>query len=127
MMKFGGKLSAPYVEQETRRGRSLVTPITFDVALGGSPTTIYTGLEDFSLLLRKALVVNNTAGALSFTMRVGGNVIIPSTNIATLTTTVLTEVEGFLVNAETDVTATGSGLRLVGWGVKVQGGDGWVL
>lgn len=121
------RLSASYVEQQTRREQSLVTPITFDVALGATDTTIYTGSADFSLLLRKLIVVNDTAGAINFTFKVDGNVVVPATSISASTAFEEEGLAGFLVDPSKDLAATGNGMRAVGWGVRVQGGSEWVL
>lgn len=127
MMRFGGKLNAPFVEQETRRGESLVTPFTFDVTLGASPTTIYAGTAEFSFLLRKVIVVNSTAGAINLVMRINGSIVVPTVSIAANTAVEEEALDGLLLNAEVDFTGTGGGLRVLGWGVRVAGGDGWAL
>ena len=125
-MRFGGKLNAPFVEQETRRGESLLTPVVFDVLLGGSPTAIVTGNDTQSFLLRGLAIVNNTGGSITGVLRVDG-VQWFTQSFATNTMTRIDEFEGMLFDPDTDLTGTGIGLRAVGWGVRVGGGDTWAL
>lgn len=124
-VKFGSRLEAPFQEQKTRRQESLVTPFTFSVSLSGT-TTVYTGNDRDYLLIRKVLVTNNTGGAVTFRLLVNGNVWVPDVSLADDTVTELA-VSGMLIEPEHDITAVGNGLRVSGWGVRAEGGDGWVL
>lgn len=125
-MRFGGKLQAPFVEQEQRRGRSLLTPVVFDVSLTASPTAIVTGNDEQSFLIRALAVVNDTAGAITGVLRVDGNQWYTQ-SFGAGSMTRISQIEGMLIDPETDLTGTGNTLRVVGWGVRIAGGDTWVL
>ena len=119
--------SAPFVEQQVRRQSSLVTPETFEVDIGASSTTIYTVRSNEYFLLRKIIVVNDTGGAINFALTVGGTTWVPATSIAATTAVAETAMEGVLFDSDAAIAATGQNLRVVGWGVRVFGGDGWAL
>ena len=125
-MKFGGRVEAPFTEQRTRRQASLSTPFTLSSVLSAT-TTIYTANDRDYLLIRKMIVTNNTGGAVTFRLLVDGNVWVPDVSLANATITELTTLEGMLIEPEYDITAVGNGLRVSGWGVRVEGGDSWVL
>ena len=119
--------SAPFVEQQVRRQSSLVTPETFEVDIGASSTTIYTVRSNEHFLLRKIIVVNDTGGAINFALTVGGTTWVPTTSIAATTAVAETAMEGVLFDSDAAIAVTGQNLRVVGWGVRVFGGDGWAL
>lgn len=119
--------SAPFVEQQVRRQSSLVTPETFEVDIGASSTTIYTVRSNEHFLLRKIIVVNDTGGAINFALTVGGTTWVPTTSIGATTVVENNELSGMLFDPDAALAATGQNLRVVGWGVRVFGGDGWTL
>lgn len=123
------RTSAPFFEQETRRQRNLVTPVYFSVALGTTATTIYAGRADEFFLIRKLMIANTTAGSLNLSLLGGGDTWVSSEPIAANTTIAEDGFEGLLMNTGEDLEGTGSaaGLRAVGWGLRVLGGDGWTL
>lgn len=119
-------LNAPFFEQESRRETSLVTPVTFDVDIGAGTATVYTGIADQAFLIRAMAVINDTLGSITITVNVGGNPWFQESR-GTLTVSRISELEGMLIAPSTNITATGENLRLVGWGLRVQGGSDWVL
>lgn len=121
-----GKVDAPFHEQRTRRQESLVTPFTLSAVLSAT-TTIYSGNDRDYLLIRKMIVTNNTGGAVLFRLNVNGAVWVPDVSLANATVTEIGAVAGMLIEPEFDITATGNGLRVSAWGVRVEGGDSWVL
>lgn len=120
------KLGAPYTEQQSRRQSSLVTPEAFDVVIGASATTIYTGRDAQSFLIRKIAIVNPTGGGITGVILVGGNQWY-SASVGAGAIDLVSEIEGFLIDPSTNITATGQNLRVVGWGLRIQGGDAWAL
>lgn len=123
-MKEG--LSAPFFEQETRRQSNLVTPVAIDTAIGASATTIYTGKDDRSFLIRALGVVNTTGGNIAMTVTVGGNTWYAATVLANASARI-DELEGVLIDPSKTIQVTGNGLRVYGWGLRVFGGDAWTL
>jgi hypothetical protein len=117
---------AQYVEQGTRRPSSLKSAIVFDVAITASATTFYTGKAGEYLLLRKIALVNRTGGGITGAISVGANVWY-SASVGTNSIDVVDELAGFLVNPSVNLSATGENLRVVGWGVRVAGGEDWTL
>ena len=117
---------AQYVEQGTRRPSSLQSPVVFDVSVGATATTVYTGKPVEFFLLRRIALVNRTGGAISGEIRVGGNTWY-SASVPSNTIDVVDELTGFLINPAIDLSATGQNLRVVGWGVRVTGGEDWTL
>lgn len=115
-----------YVDQTTRRQSSLVSPVVFDVLIGATSTAIYTGIADASFLIRKLAVIDDTVGAVTLTITVDGNQWYTA-SIASDAFTQLTAFEGMLIDPSIDIAATGENLRIVGWGIRVGGGDTWVL
>ena len=115
--------------QETQRQKSLVTPVPFSVALGTSSTTIYTAREGEFFLLRKFVIANTTGSSSNLTLTVGGDTFLSSEAIAANTTVAEDGLEGFLIDDTSNLAGLGSvvGLRAFGWGIRVQGGDGWAL
>ncbi len=120
------ELSAPFIEQGNRRQSSFVTPVPFSVLIGASSTTIYTGLASQMFLLRALAVVNDRASAITLAITVGGAEWYTG-SVAADTVTRLSAIEGMLLPASTNIAATGQNLRLIGWGVRVTGGDAWAL
>lgn len=119
--------TAGYVEQSVRRQESLVTPITFDSAIGAGATVFYSGKADEFFLIRKVSVANTTGGAILFGLSVGANSWVAANSIAANTTVEIESVGGILIGTDDDISATGNGLRVFGWGIRVRGGDGWAL
>ena len=126
MRRFGGKLEAPFIEQEQRRGKSLVTPVSFDVILGATSTAIYTGKNNRSYLIRALAIVNDTAGAVTVTITGDGNQWFTQ-SIGVDSVVRVSDLEGLLLDPSVDLAGTGNGLRAVGWGLRVEGGDTWSL
>ena len=124
-MRFG-KVDAPFTEQKTRRQESLSTPFTLSSVLSAT-TTIYSGNDRDYLLIRKLIVTNNTGGAVTFRLLVNGNVWVPDVSLASATVTEIDALAGMLIEPEHDISAVGNGLRVSAWGVRVEGGDSWVL
>lgn len=124
-MKFAG-LDVPVVEQEQRRKTSFVTPLTFSESLVAT-TTLYAGDSRNYFLIRKVIVSNNTAVPVNFRVTVNGEVWVPDTSIPAFTVQESDALAGLLIEPEYDIQATGNGLRVAGWGVRVEGGDQWVL
>lgn len=119
-------LKTPYFEQQTRRQASLVTPVAFDVVVGATATDIYTGADDRAFLIRALAVVNDTGGAISATLTVNANQWYTASAGANSITRVAA-MEGILIDPAIDIAATGQNLRIVGWGLRVSGGDTWAL
>lgn len=117
---------AQYVEQGTRRPSSLQSPVVFDVSVGASATTVYTGKPVEFFLIRRIALVNRTGGAISGAVLVSGNTWY-SASVASNTIDVVDELAGFLINPSVNITATGENIRVVGWGVRVTGGEDWTL
>ncbi len=117
---------AQYVEQGTRRPESLASAVVFDVAVGASETTVYTGKANQYFLIRRIALVNRTGGAINGAINVGANTWY-SASVASNTIDVVDELGGFLLNPSVNLSATGQNLRVVGWGVRVTGGEDWTL
>lgn len=120
------ELNAPFVDNTNRRQSSLVTAVTFDTVIGATATTAYTGVANQFFLIRKVAFINPTGGAITGVLNVGAN---PwySASVATLAVDVIEEFGGFLIPPSTNLSATGQNLRIVGWGLRVAGGDTWLL
>ena len=121
------KLQAPFVEQHIRRQANLVTPVTFSVDLGGSATTFYTGIVGKFFLLREISVCNTTGGALSLTVVANGSTWVNGHSVAANTTESVAGLGGVLIADGEDLTGTGTGLTIFGWGLQIEGGDAWTL
>jgi hypothetical protein len=117
---------AQYVEQSTRRPSSLSSAVVFDVSIGASATTFYTGKPGEFFLIRRIALVNRTGGSINGAISVGANVWF-SAAVGSNTIDVVDELAGFLINPSIDLSATGQNLRVVGWGVRVTGGEDWTL
>ena len=122
-------LGPTHVDQERRRQRSLSTPVTFSVALGTSSTTIYTAKADELFLIRKFVVSNTTGASVTVSIDIGGNAIVSSEAIAANTAIAEDGFSGLLIDAGADIEGSGDavGLRVIGWGLRVEGGSDWVL
>ena len=120
------ELTAPFVDNSNRRQSSLVSAVTFDVAIGASETTAYTGLANQFFLIRKLAIVNRTGGGIATVVNIGATAWYSAT-VATLTTDVVDELSGFLLAPSTNISATGENVRIVGWGIRVEGSEGWTL
>lgn len=120
------ELNAPFFEQANRRQTSFVTPVTFDVLVGATSTTIYTGVAGQSFLIRALAAVDDTASPVTLTINVGANEWFDD-SIAADSTVRISALEGMLIPPSTNITATGNTLRVIGWGLRIAGGDAWVL
>ncbi len=117
---------AQYVEQGTRRPESLASAVVFDAVIGASATTIYTGRANQYFLIRKIALVNRTGGGIATAVLVNGNTWYSAT-VASNAIDVVDEMEGMLINPSVNITATGQDVRVIGWGVRVTGGEDWTL
>lgn len=124
-----GKNRPRPVDQYERRRRGLSTPVTFSVALGTSSTTIYTGKSEQFLLIRHIAVVNSTGGALNLTITGGADTWVSVASIAANTAEVITALNGTMIADGDDLAGLGSaaGLRVFGWGLRIEGSTDWVL
>ena len=105
---------------------SLVTPVNFDVAIGTSATTLYTGNDDF-FVIKAITVVNPTGGSLTLSsITGGGNSWVTNTVINANTSVTEIGLAGQALAPNDDLEATGSatGLRAFGWGLRIKSGDG---
>jgi|LGVE01.1.fsa_nt_gb hypothetical protein len=120
---------APFVEQETRRKASLITPVTFSIDLGAGATTIYTGLTGKFFLIREMSVCNTTTGALGLTVTEEANTWVNAHSVAANTTENIAGLSGILIIDGEDLAGLGSalGLTVFGWGLQIEGGDSWIL
>lgn len=117
-----------FPDRVQRRNNTLIAPDFFDVAIGATSTTIYTGRSDRFFLIRKIVVINNTGGAINLAMTVNSNPFVPTISIPANTGSSISELEGYLLDVSEDIAATGQNLRIRGWGVMVfGGGDLWTL
>ncbi len=117
---------AQYVEQGSRRPESLASAVVFDVSVGASATTFYVGKPAQFFLIRRIALVNRTGGAINGAVNVGPNTWY-SASVPSNTIDVVDELAGFLINPSVNLAATGQDLRVVGWGVRVTGGEDWTL
>lgn len=117
------------VDQEVKRKASLLTPETFSIALGTSSTTIYTVRADEYFLLRKVVAANTAVSAVDLTLTIDGTEVISSQSVAANTTENLDAINGLLLDPEAVLAGLGgaTGIRIWGWGVRIFGGDAWVL
>lgn len=123
------KNNIPAVFNEDARRKSLVTPETFAVAVGTSSTTLFPGRADEFFLLRDIVVANTTAGSLDLTINIGSLEAMSAFPVPANTTIDQLGIGGLLIAPGEALSAFGSavGLNMFGWGVRVSGGDTWVL
>lgn len=114
---FGGA-----VRQESRviRDAALVTPVMFDTLLGAGGATLYAG-NDAVFVIKALAAVNPSGGAVNLALSVNGNVWVPSTAVAA-GGLLDARLVGQAIAPGLNLTATGNGLRVYGWGLRVAGG-----
>ena len=122
-------LPAPFVDQSSRRQRSLSTPVPFSIDLGTTSTTIYTGLTGKFFLIREMSVCNTTGGSLNLTITEASNEWVNEDPIGANVTESIAGLGGILITDGESLAGLGSGLGLTvfGWGLQIEGGDAWRL
>lgn len=111
--------------QPKERGRkSLITARKEEVALG-TGTAVLTARDDAFFLVKKVIAANTTGGAVDVSILVNGNTW-SQQSIAANSTAEIETFSGMLLDPSDAVTATGSGVRLILWGVTAQGGVDWL-
>lgn len=122
-------LGAPFVDQSTRRATSLITPLPFDVDLGTGATSVYVGILAKFFLIRAISVCNTTASPINLTVTKNGSDWVTAHPIPANTTESVEGLGGILISDSQSITALGSGagLTLFGWGLRIDGGDSWIL
>lgn len=117
----------PSYSEERRRGTSLVTPVTFEAALG-TDTSLYTGKTGEFFLIRGFSASNTTGSNVSVSVTIGSTVWLASGVIPSNSVVALDGLEGQLVGDGLNITATGSGVTIFGWGLRIQAGsENWKL
>jgi len=119
-------LQRTYVDQAQQRQVSLQTPITFNVALGGTTTQIYTGISERLFMVQRMALINPTIAAITGTITVDG-VQWHTASIAANSAARISLFEMMLVDVSVNIAGTGNGLYCAGWGIRVGGGDKWGL
>lgn len=122
-------LQAPFVEQNLRREKNLVTPVPFSVDLGTGSTTIYTGLTGKFFLIREMSVCNTTGGSLNLTITEDSNTWVNADPIGANVTESIAGLSDILITDGEDLAGLGSGagLTVFGWGLQIEGGSAWRL
>lgn len=122
-------LTAPFIDPNQRRQRSLSTPVAFSIDLGTSSTAIYTGLTGKFFLIREISVCNTTAGALNLTITKAASEWVKTDPIAANVTESIAGLQGMLIIDGENLAGLGSGVGLTvfGWGLQIEGGDSWRL
>jgi hypothetical protein len=120
----------PTETRENLRPKSLITPAYFELDLSDTESTFYSGLDQFSLLIRRITIANDTGASIETAINAGGSLIYIDT-ISDGMTVAAEASEGLLIKPSEDLSAYNdvatSGSRLIGWGLKIQGGDTWTL
>ena len=120
------KNEVSYVDQDQRRKDTLVTPITF-FATAATDTVAYAGVPDQYFLIRSISVANTTGLAVNLTLKVGGNSWVTARTVMGNQTQSIEGVAGQMLADGDDLTVTGAGLLVFGWGLRIRGATEWTL
>lgn len=129
MTTSGSIPSLPSYQQQEIQPASLVSGDTFsvDIASDVAPgTTIYTARADAFFRIRKAAAVNATGGQTTLNIYVNGELWYTE-GVGPNSTSALEGFSGQAIPPSATLSATGDGLRIVGWGIQAQGGPTWFL
>lgn len=120
-------INPQYSDQTQRRLRALQTPATFYAAVG-TGTAVYTGQADEFFLIRAFSVSNPTGSAISLTLTVGGNNWVTGAQVSANSVSTVEGIAGQMLEDGVDIVASGAGLIIFGWGLRIRGGgDAWTL
>ena len=127
-------LQAPFVEQNIRRQASLITPVTFNVDMGLTDTTIYTGVTGKFFLIRAISCCNHTAGhgsssAIALTLTYQSDHWLDAFSVATNTTVPIEGLVGTMLADGENLSGLSDDIQttVFGWGLQIEGGDSWRL
>lgn len=111
--------------QPKERGKKSLVSASVEEVVLGTGTAVLTARGDAYFLIRKAIAANTTGSPVSLSVLVDGNTWAQQ-SIPANTTDEVAVLSDMLLSPNAAVTATGSGVRLILWGLTAQGGVDWL-